>query len=252
MSGYDYGRDGIVGIGTPQANPTVEAEMRVLLPSAVLPVTVRLTSCAADPAERLCEYLRALPDTMQCFDTLKLAAFGFACTGSSYLVARDEARRIVASAEDRFGSPVVLAADAIAAGLRALGAERIALVSPYPAALAAAARAYWTEEGFAVTLAQPIPIAGSDTRAIYALGSDDARGTLRNLDSMSYDAIVLSGTGMPSLAILAEAHDTPILSSNYCLAERLTALTAAGSLDPGEWRARLASATASTYRQETP
>lgn len=252
MSAYDYGRDGIVGIGTPQANPTVEAEMRVLLPSAVLPVTVRLTSCAEDPAERLCEYLRALPETMQRFDTLRLAAFGFACTGSSYLVARDEARGIVALAEDRFGCPVVLAADAIAAGLRALGAERIALISPYPEALAAAARAYWTEEGFAVTLTRPVPIAGPDTRAIYALGSDDARRALRSLGASPCDAVVFSGTGMPSLAVVAEADETPILSSNYCLAERLTALTSAGSLDPGEWRARLASATASTHRQETP
>ena len=91
MSGghYDYGRAGIIGIGTPQANPTVEAETRILLPPNALLQTVRLTSPAPDALDRLREYLLDLPQTLARYDTLKPAAFGFGCTGSSYLVSPD-------------------------------------------------------------------------------------------------------------------------------------------------------------------
>src|SRR3546814_13245221 len=53
---YDYGRAGIIGIGTPQANPTVEAEMRILLPQNALLQTTRLASSAPESLDRLREY----------------------------------------------------------------------------------------------------------------------------------------------------------------------------------------------------
>src|SRR5262249_47617237 len=106
---YDYGSSGIVGIATPQANPTVEAEMRILLPPTILPVTARLTSRAGDSETRLRDYLRDLASTIAQLDTLRPYALGFACTGSSYLVEPGEAERIVDATEARFGYPVVTA-----------------------------------------------------------------------------------------------------------------------------------------------
>ena len=60
-SPLDYARLGRLGIGTPQANPTVEAEIRRLLPFEVDTVTLRLTSDSADAATRLKSYLVNLP-----------------------------------------------------------------------------------------------------------------------------------------------------------------------------------------------
>src|SRR3546814_14019519 len=55
---------------------------------------------------------------------------------------------MLTSLEARFGYPIVTATDAIAWHLRALGARRIALASPYRGALAEAALAFWQAEGF--------------------------------------------------------------------------------------------------------
>lgn len=238
----EYGRAGLIGIGTPQANPTVEAEMRILLPPTMMPLCVRLASRAASPAERLCAYLRELPETLERFDVLRPDVFGFGCTGSSYLVPRDEARRIVAGAEDRFGFPIVLAADAMAARLDTLGARRIALISPYPAALAEAAAAYWTAAGIEIAATARVEIGTSDTRAIYGLCSADATRALDKMTAGKLDAIVLSGTGMPTLSLVGERAGVPVLSSNLCLAQRLIEL-ASGPLPEGDdWRTRLAAA----------
>jgi len=244
---YDYGRGGIVGIGTPQANPTVEAEMRILLPANVLLQTVRHASGAKEPLDRLREYLWGLPAALAQYDSLKPAVFGFGCTGSSYLVSSESQAALIDSLEQRFGFPIVTATDAIAWRLRQIGARRIALASPYPDALSDAALSFWKREGFDVLSVERVDTGTADTRGIYRLGSDDARDAARTLRWQPVDAVLLSGTGMPSLALIAEAEaeeGPPLLSSNHCLALYLCHVAGIALPDVGQWAGRLAQATA--------
>lgn len=248
MSGYDYARLGRVGIGTPQANPTVEDEMAILLPPGTGMAVTRLTSGAAAPVDRLREYLLRLDRHLDTFDTLKPDVFGFACTASSYLVDPAVAAVTIELCRKRHGYPIITAADAIASALDRIGARRIALVSPYPHDLALAAKAGWQRRGYQVTaVAAAGDLApGGDTRAIYALGSADAARALSRLDLRGVDAVLLSGTGMPSLPLIASSRDgPPILSSNLCLASALCEHLGAGDLlTDTAWHARCRAAIA--------
>lgn len=245
--GYDYGRAGRIGIGTPQANPTVEAEFSILIPPTASVAVTRLTSTAARPADRLRDYLLRLDDYLAAYDTLKLDVFGFACTASSYLVSREEEASVVEACQAKYGYAILGAADAIAWALDRIGARRIALLSPYPAALAEAAHVYWRGRGYVLSetgsagALQP----GADTRGIYALGSADAAAALTSLDTSGLDAVVFSGTGMPSLPVIAgAASHPPLLSSNLCLAAHICDRLGLGDLlDPAsstarDWRER--------------
>lgn len=242
---YDYGRAGIVGIGTPQANPTVEAEMRVLMPPNVLVATSRLTSAAEKPLDRLRDYLERMDSALEQFDTLRPAVYGFACTGSSYLIDPDRERALIGGFEARFGYPILTATAAIDVELRRLGARRIALASPYPPALAEAATAYWRACGYEIAEVRRIGTGSADTRSIYALGTADARPIAKELATLDVDVVLLSGTGMPSLALLV---DPPagalLLSSNLCLARSLCRQIGVAEPDPAEWPPRLAAAVA--------
>lgn len=224
MEKPEYGSGGWVGIGTPQANPTVEMEMRRLLPADVESLTTRLVSRAQSSDERLVDYLKELPDHLRTFDTLPLQAFGFACTGSTYLAGRNREAEIVAAAEKAFGYPVITAAEAIQRTFEASGTECIAIVAPYPKHLVDAAVAHWEAIGIRVTALRRIDLGSMDTRMIYRLGSSDVLRELDGFDVGAADCLLVSGTGAPTLNALSPAEERfgrPVLSSNLCLARAL-------------------------------
>ena len=217
----EYGAAGWIGIGTPQANPTVEMEMRRLLPAEFEPLTARMTSASESADARLLDYIEGVERTLRTFDVLPLDAFGFACTGSSYLIGAERERTITTEAEAAFGYPVVTAAQAILEALGSLNARRIAILAPYPVHLIEASKSYWQAAGLQVATVRQIDLGSLDTRLIYGLGARDALAALEGFDVLSAEALLMSGTGMPTIGAIEAAGETmslPVISSNSSLA----------------------------------
>ena len=228
-----------IGVATPQANPTVEIEFRALLDAFAVPLATRLTSAGATPAERLVAYLEQIDSAIRSFDTLDLAAFGFACTGSSYLVGAEREAALVRQATTEFELPVVTATMAIAEELALRRASRVAILAPYPDALIDASVRYWRDAGIDVVACQRIDI-GEDTRGIYSLKDNEVAASIDAFDPGDADVMLLSGTGMPTVAALI-ADDGSRVSSNLCLATALLRRIGTWPADrPADVRALLA------------
>lgn len=215
-----YAARALSGILTPQANTTVEPEMALLMPPGHGTITARLTSGCAAMNDRLTDYFTTIEATAAQFANAPVQALGFACTGASYLVGPQAEADLAARFAAR-GLPLVTAGQAIRSALATLGASRIAVASPYGDGLTDAALAYWQAQGLTVTQVARIAENAAAFHPIYAHGSDHALTAARALQNdPQAQAVVLLGTGLPTLPALAALVDArlPVLSSNLCLA----------------------------------
>lgn len=207
----------LLAVLTPMANPTVEAEMRHLLPATTPYVVGRLVNGIPGSLDRLRAYAEGVAASLEQFGNMPVATVGFACTGSGYLIGRQREDELAASV----AVPLIWATQAIVAALNGRRVRRLAVVSPYPFELHAAGLRYWHDAGFEVVHDSRVEIGSADTRRIYALDAEAARPALARALASGADAILLSGTGMPTLPLIDPDAAPPVLSSNQCLADAL-------------------------------
>ncbi|MCL4791950.1 MAG: hypothetical protein KJ040_07860, partial [Gammaproteobacteria bacterium] len=79
----DYGPDGRVGVAVPHGNPTVEPEMRALIPARIGVYATRLIHPSPRVEERIDHYIRRMPDAIRRFGGMGLRACGVGGTGRS-------------------------------------------------------------------------------------------------------------------------------------------------------------------------
>ena len=225
--------------------------MALLLPDKVSMLVTRLQGSRNSSNNRLVEYLDNLGESLSAYDTAPLDGVGFACTGTSYLIGREAEGRRFAEASEHHGYPIISAAQAIREALDHLGAHKVALFAPYPQWLIDASHQYWTSCGYVVTNTATVQMDTSDTRNVYLVRSQQLLQCIEQLNTSDADAVLLTGTGMPTLRaipLIAAKFGKPVLSSNLCLAWSLLRKTgasvgleapAAGESLFGGWSQRL-------------
>jgi maleate isomerase len=188
----------------PAGNPTIEPELYRMAPRAVTIHFARLESLAGEPGaadgmeRRTLGYLDSVPAAIKSLAALRLGVVVLAHTAVSYLGGFAAERALLARIASLSGARSLTAATAIAEALSHLGARRVALATPYPATIADAGRRYWEAAGFEIAAHHGLDgvtniYEETEARA-YALG--------RAADAPAADAVLISGTGLPTAGIV--------------------------------------------------
>jgi maleate isomerase len=188
------------GVLIPSTNTTVEAEL-ARLPAAYQAHFARvLTSTPGQPfapgRDEDIDYQSKL------LGTAKVGMLILMQTSAS-LFADDydetTTKRMSAAAG---GIPAITSAHAMARALRALGAKRIGLVSPYSEEVNGKARRYFSGK-HGLELAAVEGFAAKDSYAIGKLGPENAREAFARIDRPDIDAFAVPGANFPTMAAIA-------------------------------------------------
>jgi maleate isomerase len=219
-----------VGILVPHADVGPESEIQSMAPAGVLvhasrvPFGAMAAGGQMDPTIPLApvEAFIARPHIDAAVELLAgapLDAMGIAFTSSAYVVgAEREAAAIERLASSSNGIPVVDTCASAVQGLRALGAERLALVSPpwFDGKLDDLGVAYFASQGLHVVAHGPCPLPSSQAKITPAHLYDAVLTSTPD----TAEAVFIGGNGFRSVGVIAaleSALERPVLTANQAL-----------------------------------
>lgn len=140
----------------------------------------------------------------------------FNCTAASMLVGPDAIREQVSAATG--GIRCLTAIEAVVQGLQAVGARRIALLTPYPDEVEEAEVAYLAAHGFTV-VARGGPVCETPVEQGSILAAEWVR-LAAELDTAHADAVLISCAGTQTadaVAAVEASSGLPVITSNQAL-----------------------------------
>jgi len=198
----------VIGVMTPAMNTVVQPELELLRPEGVTNQMQRFRLGGDAISDDLPEEAAKLMDC-----TPKAIAIGLTTDagpgGPAKLAARCE------TLAKEVGIPVLNASAADYAALKAFGAKRIGVVTPFNAEVDKVVRANTEEAGFDVSA-----IKGTEAPSLPAIcetSLDDIRHVFRIVAESDCDVILQVGTALPVVAMIAELEaelGKPIVACN--------------------------------------
>ena len=199
---------GVIGVMTPAMNTVVQPELEMLRPQGVTNQMQRFRLGGERISEDLIEEAGKLMDCSPA-----AVAIGLTTDAGPGGVAKLALR--CRELADAIGVPVCNASEANHAALSALGASRIAVVTPFTAKVDRIVRANVEEAGFEV-----VAIKGAEAPSLPAICEtplEDIRSVVRDVARSDCDAVLQVGTALPVVALLDELESEtgkPVVACN--------------------------------------
>ncbi len=212
------GARGMIGLIVPSNNTVILPEFYSVLPDGVTAYETRMRV----EGELTPELLRKMVgDAEAAADLLRQTGVDFicyCCMASTIVKGWDWERGLLARFANNARKGVTSANGALRDALAALGARRLALVTPYPEDLNALLPAFFSAGGFEVTKIAGTPV--RDVAAVRGLSPDQILGAGRGVAAGGVDAVCLLATDVQTFPIIDRLEreiGRPVVSSNQAL-----------------------------------
>lgn len=198
----------VIGVMTPAMNTVVQPELELLRPPGVTNQMQRFRLGGDKVSDDL-------PDEAQKLMDCNPAALCIGLTTDAGPGGVERLSRRCAELEDLVGIPVLNASTADYAALRALGAQKVAVVTPFNPEIDQNVKANTEAAGFEV-----VAIAGTCAPSLPQICEtplDDIRAVFRKVAASNCDAILQVGTALPVVSMIEELEvdiGKPIVACN--------------------------------------
>ena len=227
-----------IGLLVLESDHTMEWEFRALtdLPGVAV-YHARLANDVIVTPETLARMAEELPVAARLLpEYLGLNAIGYGCTSASTVIGEDRVAEIIGGVHP--GVPSTNPLTAAKAALKALGVERLGLVTPYSPDVTTAMQAKFDEAGVAVTL-----VGSFYEESDAVVGRIDPASILKAAISVGeaadVDGVFVSCTSLRAAGIIEKAETAlgkPVTASNHALAWHLLRLAGVRDDVPGMGR----------------
>jgi maleate isomerase len=192
-----------LGFLVPPGNPTVEPEMIAMAPAGVSVHFFRLvahgsTGSHQGQEERNRTMIEHAGESAALLAMVKPHVIMFAHTATSYTLGPQGEAEMIARLRERCSTMVETAFACVIEALNALGVRRVALGTPYGEETTRKGKALLERHGFDVVSHGRL----DNVSNIYDETPERAYRLGRTIDRDDVEAVFLSGTGMPTVAIL--------------------------------------------------
>jgi maleate isomerase len=186
------------GVLIPSTNTTVEIEYNRLLPPTLQAHVGRLLSSGAGPFSPSLD--ADVDHQARLLGTAKVEVISLVQTSAS-LFADDYDATVTQRMSKGAGVPAITSAQAIGQAVRALGARRIALVSPYSQPVLERAKHYYQTKYSLEVLALE-GFAATDSYMIGKLGPENARDAFARIEQPEIEVLVVPGGNFPTMSFV--------------------------------------------------
>lgn len=216
----EVGYRATLGLIVLQADETIEADFRTLVPDRNIRVLLSRVECIPEVTpESLPGMTRTLPQAASLLPAeAGFGSVGYACTSGATVLGEDAVAALVASALP--GVTVTNPLSAVKAACRALGVDRIALVSPYVEPVSQALRTSLAAGGIEVAAFGSFE--QKEEKVVARIAPQSVLDALIGVGAVrDCQAVFASCTNLRATPVLAEAErqlGKPVLASNQVLA----------------------------------
>jgi len=201
------------GALVPSTNTTVEIEFNRLLPASLQLHAARVKNAGPTPFSPPKDADVAYQS--QLLGDSKVEVICLIQTSASLFEDGYDAR-IKRLMTENAGVPSVTSAESIGEALKALGAKRIAIITPYSQDVIDRAQRYY-ESNFGLEVVAKEAFGATDAYAIGRMGADAATDAFDRVDRPEADALIMPGGAfqtMPHIAAWEERFGKPVISTN--------------------------------------
>ena len=210
----------------------MEPEFHRLVPEGVSAHAARLKKCPRPemPLEAL--------ELVKTFNETHVNLIAYMCAASSFVMGpKGNAELCDKLSEVTGGLPCITATTAMVDGLKAVGAKKVAVLSPHPPEIAEKLKEYLQESGFEVSCLLALAL---DIPQINNTSPGDIYRYVRSMDLNQADAIFIAATNFRAIDVIDAIESDiglPVVSSNQVV--MWTALNKLGIADKPQGYGRL-------------